>query len=631
MPHLSLRGIARSFDTEPPVHALRGVDLDIEQGAFLVIEGPSGGGKSTLLNTIGLLDRPTTGSYTVGQTLTEGLNDRALTRLRSDRFAFIFQAFHLLDRQPVLHSVELPLMYRGVPAKLRRRLAMRALQTVGVEHLLWQRAGALSGGERQRVAIARALAVGAPIVVADEPTGNLDSDNSQSVVRSLQTLNESGATIVLVTHSTEVAAVATTRARIRDGRLVEPPASLLTAEPAAETEHLPPGRASTLRWRDLLRDAFASVTSRVGRTAGLVAAVAVAVGLAVATQGLAVSANSQVADTFNAHTNRDVTASWTMAQMSAEPAQAQHTLLGRIDAIHGVQTAALVDYFDNHTVQAASDRPSYQVDTYSMTSTGPAAGRMTVRWATTQQHALSAGEVLIGENLAEQLELGPLEAGPIILLDQRPVTVVGLVTSSPRIPEIVGGVVIPYQDRGELGADQGSPEALILTKAGAAQQVAHQAPLVIDPYQVDAIKVDAPIDPTTLRAQVQGDVQTTLIALTGIALLASIAGLANAMILSVMERRQELALRRAVGAGRLHIVSLMLTESAIIGAVGGIGGLAAGLGGILAVTLSRHWAPVFDLRLVPVAILGGIIVGALGGTIAAVRAARIQPAEALRL
>lgn len=630
MPLLHLRDVDRRFEGATPIDALRKVSLQIEQGEFIAIEGESGGGKSTLLNIIGLLDEPTGGNYSVGETLIGSARPRSIAQLRSDRFAFIFQSFHLLDRRPVIDSVELGLLYRAVPRSERRALSLVALRDVGLEHLAWQTAGKLSGGQRQRVAIARALATHAPIVVADEPTGNLDSVNSDSVVESLRALHRSGATIVLVTHSPDVAAAASRRVRIRDGQLiadsrVEPPVA--TARPEATP---PPGRASRLRFRDLLIDAVDSVRTRMGRSAGLVAAVGLGVSLAVATLGISVSASAQVSDTFNAHTNRDVTAEWHSGDLSDQPPAEQSTIVPRLTQLHGLQAVGLLENYSQHSVQVASARPTFQVTVYAMTPGTPLAARASVTWAPGHPHELASGEVLLGMNLAKQIELGPLLGSPRIEIDGRNVVVAGIVRTSPRVPDILGSILAPAADRGTLGRAD-FVQALILTKTGAAQQVSRQVPFVINPFRPTSLTVTAPVDPTTVRSQIETAVQSTLIALTAVALLASIAGLANAMVLSVIERKPEFGLRRALGGRPIHIAGLVIAESVLIGAIGGFVGLIVGLAGILVVTLARHWSPVFDVRLAPVAIVGGIIVGAIGGILASARASRIQPHEALRL
>jgi macrolide transport system ATP-binding/permease protein len=639
VPTLTLQGIRRGFGGTTPTDALRGIDLTIQQGEFVAIEGQSGGGKSTLLNIIGLLDEPTGGHYLIDDIDMADATPKASAQSRSDQFAFIFQSFHLLDRRPVLDSVELGLLYRGVSRLVRRDLALRALSQMGLRHKALQTASTLSGGERQRVAIARALTADAPIVVADEPTGNLDSGNSDAVVQSLRALHEGGATVVLVTHSPDVASQADRRVRLKDGVLLEAEPSRPRATPRAATSMLeatpglrkatPPGRASILRARDLLADAGASVSSRIGRTTGLVAAVAVGVALAVATFGISDSANAQVADTFNAHTNRDVSVQWQSGALNAETPTTQDTIAPRLASLSGTDAAGVLSDYTQHTVQLTPVRQTLQATVYGITPNLPKAGRLAVRWVTGHRHQLGAGEVLVGDDLAKQLDIGPLVGGPQITIDERTSTIVGVISDSPRVPDVMGSIVAG-SDTGYLGqADQ--VQALILTKAGAAQQIARQAPLVIDPFAPKSLTVSAPVDPSSLRAQVESAVQSTLLALTGVALLASMAGLANAMILSVIERKQEFGLRRALGARPKHIVGLVLAESTIVGAIGGVVGLTGGLMGILIVTVLRHWSPVFDLRLAPVAIAGGIVVGAAGGILASVRASRIQPNEALRL
>jgi len=200
VPRLVLRDVGRSFGTEPRIVALASIDLDIPQGAFLAIEGPSGSGKSTLLNQIALIDAPTSGGYDIDDTAAGSLDESARARLRSDTFGFIFQNFHLMARCSAVENVELGLLYRGVPWRQRRELALDALSRVGLSERAYVEARKLSGGERQRVAIARATLAGAPVIVADEPTGNLDSRTGESIVDQLAELNAAGSTIVIVTH-----------------------------------------------------------------------------------------------------------------------------------------------------------------------------------------------------------------------------------------------------------------------------------------------------------------------------------------------------------------------------------------------------------------------------------------------
>ena len=216
---INLRNVSKYHERRgaPPVHALSGVSLDIAPGEFTAILGPSGSGKSTLLNVIGLLDRPTDGTYLLEGREVGGLGIDQTARLRNEKFGFVFQAFHLLPRTTALENVELPLLYTD-NARVRET-ALGALEAVGLEHRADHYASELSGGEQQRVAIARALVNGPSIVLADEPTGNLDSHSAGEIMTIFEELNRRGTTVLLITHDAAVAARASRRVRIADGRI----------------------------------------------------------------------------------------------------------------------------------------------------------------------------------------------------------------------------------------------------------------------------------------------------------------------------------------------------------------------------------------------------------------------------
>jgi len=220
LPLIVLRDVSKVYAAGQTVHALRGVNLEIAAGEFVAIMGASGSGKSTLMNILGCLDTPSSGSYLLDGVPVQDRDADALAALRNRRMGFVFQQFNLLPRTSALENVELPLLYAGVRQPERSRRALAALQRVGLGERSSHTPAQLSGGQQQRVAIARALVNEPALILADEPTGALDSETSTEVMQLLDTLNRQGITVILVTHEADMAAWARRRLLFKDGRLV---------------------------------------------------------------------------------------------------------------------------------------------------------------------------------------------------------------------------------------------------------------------------------------------------------------------------------------------------------------------------------------------------------------------------
>ena len=206
---------------ENQVNALDGVSLTIDEGEFVAIIGQSGSGKSTLMNMLGLLDTPTSGEYYINGTLVDDLTDDEMSVIRNEQIGFIFQGFNLIASLNAIENVELPLVYRGIPKARRREISEAALKKVGLEKRMHHLPAALSGGQQQRVAVARAIAAEPPVILADEPTGNLDTRSTKDVMQILQNLKDDGRTVIIITHDNEIAEQAERVIRIRDGKVVE--------------------------------------------------------------------------------------------------------------------------------------------------------------------------------------------------------------------------------------------------------------------------------------------------------------------------------------------------------------------------------------------------------------------------
>jgi putative ABC transport system ATP-binding protein len=218
---IEIKGLGKTYDMgrSTAVRALRGIDLFVGAGEFIAIMGPSGSGKSTLMNIIGCLDRPSGGSYILDGHLVSTLDDDDLAAIRNRKIGFVFQTFNLLPRLNALQNVELPLIYRGLPVQKRRAVALEALGSVGLSDRIHHRPAELSGGQQQRVAIARAISGSPAIILADEPTGNLDSRSGEEVMQVFQDLNGRGITVVLVTHDESIGRHASRIIRLWDGTI----------------------------------------------------------------------------------------------------------------------------------------------------------------------------------------------------------------------------------------------------------------------------------------------------------------------------------------------------------------------------------------------------------------------------
>lgn len=628
---IELRSVSRIYTPSrgPEVQALRNVSLTINEGEFVAVVGPSGGGKTTLLNLLGLLDDPSSGEYLIAGKRPGRINRGAAAMLRSRHIAFIFQAFHLLEQRPAIDSVGLNLLYRGVALRPRREESIRALAAVGLDDAAWQNTSTLSGGQRQRIAIARAMAGDAQLVLADEPTGNLDSVNTELVLDELERVNRAGAAVVIVTHSPEVAARADRIIRISDGEVVSDTESpdrkqTFASGPRGEAVEPQHDAKAFIRSTDMMTDAWASISSRKNQTFAQCVAVVIAVALSITTLGLSASAHAQVSDTFDAHLNREVTARWdTQLPYSTSLAEAPATAR----AVAGVDAAAVV--VDLAATAVSTTAATAQVQPHVVVGDLKEAVRVEIDDARWHHGPLLPGEAYIGDLLARDLELGDIALAPTIQVAGERYVVAGLITESARLPLLRGEIL--------LGADASSldtmaPETslLVTTMAGAAPQVASQLARAINPFAPDEISIVAPSDDRQLRVQIEAGVQTTLVAFTLLAILVAIAALINTTLMAVSARRGEIGLRKALGAKERDIGILITVEAVYVGILGGVGGLFIGVMAILAVTISQRWAPVFDLMLMPLAVALGVVVSSVGGAFASIRAARLRPAENLR-
>ncbi len=663
---LRLDSVSREFGGNDEMHvtALRNVSLEIGPCEFVSVVGPSGCGKTTLLSLMGGLDRPTAGHvYGAGLPLGE-LSERDLADYRLQRVSTIFQAFNLIPSMTVEDNVALPLTLAGVELEERRRRARHLLALVGLEHRARTRARLLSGGEQQKVAVARALANRPGLILADEPTGSLDSAAGEGVLNLLEDLNRRGATVVLVTHDPEVARRARRVVRMIDGRAIE-------VEPGNPTvrKQEPVDPAPRLHWRDTLKVGLGSAGRRPLRTAltttGVaigIAAMSLIVALAGGLQGalsspaLGTSQVHQVAVFPPADARTDTFDSGTLATLAAQP---------HVRAAWG--QVAMSGTFDKGTVglppgDKAAPPPSgalVSLPPQRSSSTQPAlsAGRMP-RSDVAKEVLLTDGEATalgflsargaIGTQLTYSATFGALQVlGVARNAVTKPVdlklVVVGIVSSN-AMPAGAPGGLAPYATVRDYWT--------LLAQANKWKTGEYSTITLLADSGLSVESLRKRVESLGFQAQTFGDqfrsfedllgkMRVALLGLALVALLLACLGIANTMYTAVLERTKEIGVLKALGARARDVLLIFVAEAAVIGLAGGLVGIlvAVGLGRLgntvvdrLTQSVSSSGFDVFrtDFGVVGIALLLAIVLSTVSGLLPALRAARQDPVRALR-
>lgn len=646
---LELSGVVRQFRAgDASVAALRGIDLAIDAGEFVAIVGPSGCGKSTLLNILGCLDRPNAGSYKVGGRDTSTLDGEDLAALRREHFGFVFQRYHLLPHLDALGNVEVPGVYAGQSRTAREERATELLARLGMAQRLSHRPSQLSGGQQQRVSVARALMNGADVILADEPTGALDSESGKALLAVLRELNQIGHTVIVVTHDHNVAAVADRTIEFHDGVIVKD-SGPLKREPGdgARVERPQrPARAPTLRrfageFREAFTLALKSILGNRMRSAltmlGVVIGTASVVTIMAVTQGARVSIEKSVGKL--AANSLDV---WRGKGWGDDLAGSITTLtsldiqaLSQLPFVTGVSPQAETNLRLRYRHKDVNGRA------FGASANGVAINNVHVdsgRDLNSDDVTESRQVVVIGEGVRAKLfEEGDDPLGRQILVGEIPFVIVGVAA------KVTGGIRFSW-DGGET---VWIPYSTALTRIlGRNYFDALHVHLTSDvPPALAEKRVTELLERThgkkdfnvqNRASEWQEFSNVTLVFSLVMGLIAAISlfvggvGVMNIMLVAVAERTQEIGIRVAVGARPADIARQFLIEAVTLCAVGGVIGLALAALLCLAVSLATDkMQPIISLASVAAAFGTCSVIGIVFGWLPARRAARLDPVVAL--
>ena len=659
VPVLEVDYVTKSYPGEPPVQALRGVNLTIGQGELVGIVGPSGSGKTTLLQLMGTLDRPTSGRVRITGLDVATMADDDVAYLRATRIGFVFQQFFLAEHSTVLDNVADGLLYAGIPLKQRRQRAIEALDLVGLGNRPTARPTQLSGGQRQRVAIARAL-VGQPaIVLADEPTGNLDQATGQSILALIDQLHQGGSTIVVITHDHAIAERMLRKVEILDGhivadtglaagtdprcpraRLAQPPTHAPQTASDAPVGEEPPVTAATatlarrrLQLSDLTRLSTVGLRTRKLR-AGL-SALGIAIGVAaiVAVLGLSSSSQAGLLNEINQLGTNLLTVS-NGQSVTGAPAELPITAPAMIGRIPGVQQAQATGTVSGVNAYRNPYIPS--IDTNALTVQAASLDLLpVVATSVAQGHYLNAATAqepvaVLGAAAAQRLGIDRVYPGERIWVGGHWFYVAGTLKPAVLASAIDSSVLVGYPAAEKyLGFDSHPSTVYLRAQDDRVNAVDNLLAATANPENPSEVNVSQPSSALVAQADAKSALNGLFLGLGAVALLVGAVGVANIMIISVLERRSEIGLRRALGATKGHIRTQFLSEAVLLGLLGGVVGVALGVASTSVYAHTKGWATVVP----PEAWLGGfaasLIIGAVAGLMPALRAARMSPTQAL--
>jgi macrolide transport system ATP-binding/permease protein len=641
---LELRGLRREFMAgEQSIAVLKDVDLSIEQGEMVAIIGASGSGKSTLMNILGCLDRPSAGTYRIAGRETGQLGADELAALRREYFGFIFQRYHLLADLDAVGNVEVPAIYAGKDNVERRRRAEALLQRLGLGQRLGHKPGQLSGGQQQRVSIARALMNGGQVILADEPTGALDSHSGEEMLKLLRELHAAGHTVIIVTHDLKVAETADRVIEISDGCIIaDRRLRASAAEPALE-EPAQAGKAGALRagfgqFREALRMALLAMLAHKLRTFLTMLGIIIGIASVVSVVALGQGSQQKIMENISAIGTNTIDIYPGSGFGDRRSARIQTLVPADAEALAGQ------DFVDSVTPSVSNSgtlRYRGQALTVSMSGVGEqffrAKGYTFVQGRAFDSRAVreSAQSAVIDDNTYKKLFAGQRALGEVILLGNVPVRVVGVL--NPIQSNFGGGdqlrVYLPYTAVMNRMLGQSHLESITVRIDDTVATDAAEQGIIRLLKRRHGVQDFFVMNTDTIRQTIEKTSQTMTVLISAIALISLLVGgigVMNIMLVSVTERTREIGVRMAVGARQADILRQFLIEAVLVCLIGGALGVLSALAfGALFSRITSEFSLVFSGASIVAAFLCSTVIGLLFGFLPARNAARLDPVDAL--
>jgi macrolide transport system ATP-binding/permease protein len=632
-PHLHLGG--------EPLTVLQGVTLTIQRGEFVAIMGASGSGKSTLMNLIGCLDRPSTGTYRIRGVDVAGLGSDALAALRRDTFGFIFQRYNLMSDLSAVENAEVPAVYCGMPRAARAAHATELLVSLGMGDRLAHHPGQLSGGQQQRVSIARALMNGGPVILADEPTGALDSKGGKEVMAILEKLNSQGHTVILVTHDADIAAHARRVVRIVDGRVASDELQG-AAQPPAPPERVDEAKeaaAGAVVLGESVRMALRSLLHNRMRTALTMLGIVIGVASVVALMAIGNGAKQDVLERIQAMGTDLLTvergppavraSGEVVTSFLPEDLPALAAMPGVLAAIPETELSSLLRFGHQDLLVTAIGTG----EAFPQVHDWPTQSGVFFTAAHVQRYAQV---VAMGQTVVKNLfPSGADPLGQYVLIGNAPFLVIGVMSSkgsTPRGDDLDNSVWLPYTTAGARIFGQRFFKHMVVRVAPGADMSAVQAGLhgvLLKRHGKEDFNIRNMADTIATANQTQNTLTYLLAAIAVISLLVGGIGVMNIMLVSVTERTREIGIRMAIGARGFDVLFQFLTEAVMVCFCGGLLGVLVGLGGGLSTSALAGWRVIFTAAPVAVAFGCAFLTGVIFGYLPARKAARLNPIEAL--